>query len=51
MGYAMGYTPNPTYREVCSEKSGHAEVVRVVFYPDNISYVDLLSAFWENHDP
>lgn len=51
VGYAMGYTPNPMYKEVCSEKTGHAEVVRIVFDPDRVSYIDLLSAFWENHDP
>jgi peptide-methionine (S)-S-oxide reductase len=50
-GYAGGYTPNPTYREVCSSKTGHAEVVRVVFDPSRISYEQLLRLFWENHDP
>jgi len=51
VGYAGGYTPNPTYKEVCSGMTGHAEVVRVVYYPDWIGYQDLLKLFWENHDP
>jgi peptide-methionine (S)-S-oxide reductase len=50
-GYAAGYTPNPTYDEVCSGKTGHNEVVRVVFDPSVISFDDLLRTFWENHDP
>ncbi len=50
-GYAGGTTPNPTYQEVCSAKTGHAEVVQVVFDPARIDYEQLLSLFWENHDP
>jgi len=51
VGYAGGYTPNPTYHEGCSGLTGHAEVVRVVFDPAAISYTALLALFWENHDP
>ena len=51
VGYAAGHTPNPTYREVCSGMTGHAEVVLVVFDPRAVRYDDLLKTFWENHDP
>jgi len=51
VGYAAGYTPNPTYEEVCGGKTGHNEVVRVVFDPSQITYDDLLQVFWEGHDP
>ncbi|XP_034018616.1 mitochondrial peptide methionine sulfoxide reductase isoform X2 [Thalassophryne amazonica] len=51
VGFAGGYTPNPTYKEVCTDQTGHAEVVRVVFYADQISFDKLLKVFWESHDP
>jgi peptide-methionine (S)-S-oxide reductase len=51
VGYAGGYTPNPTYKEVCSGATGHTEVVRVIYDPAKIEYEDLLKAFWEEHDP
>ena len=51
VGYAGGYTPNATYEEVCTGKTGHNEVVRVVYDPNVISYEELLQVFWEGHDP
>ncbi|MGY1785285.1 peptide-methionine (S)-S-oxide reductase MsrA [Geodermatophilus sp. SYSU D00698] len=50
-GYAGGYTPNPTYEEVCSARTGHTEVVLVVFDPAAVTYGELLKVFWEDHDP
>ncbi|MGH3972166.1 MAG: peptide-methionine (S)-S-oxide reductase MsrA, partial [Pseudonocardiaceae bacterium] len=51
VGYAGGHTPNPSYEEVCSGRTGHTEVVLVVFDPAQISYAELLRVFWEGHDP
>ena len=51
VGYAGGSTPNPTYEEVCSGRTGHTEAVLVVFRPEEVSYEDILKAFWEGHDP
>lgn len=51
VGYSAGYSPNPTYREVCSGMTGHNEVVRVVYDPQAVSYDELLALFWESHDP
>jgi peptide-methionine (S)-S-oxide reductase len=51
VGYAGGLTPNPTYQEVCSGETGHAEVVRVIYDPQKVSYPELLQVFWESHDP
>jgi peptide-methionine (S)-S-oxide reductase len=51
VGYAAGFTPNPTYKEVCSGLTGHTEVVRVIYDPKQISYEQLLKTFWESHDP
>jgi peptide-methionine (S)-S-oxide reductase len=51
VGYAGGFTPNPTYEEACSGRTGHAETVRVIYDPQKVSYEELLRVFWEHHDP
>lgn len=51
VGYVAGHTPNPTYSEVCSGRTGHAEAVRAIFDPTRTSYEEMLRLFWENHDP
>ncbi len=51
VGYSGGFTPNPTYEEVCTGRTGHAEVALVVYDPDQVSFEDLLAQFWEQHDP
>ncbi len=51
VGYSGGYTPNPTYEEVCTGKTGHTEVVRVIYNPEKLSLKQLLNHFWERHDP
>ncbi len=51
VGYAAGFTPNPTYKETCTQLTGHNEVVRVIYDPSVVSYEALLKLFWENHDP
>jgi peptide-methionine (S)-S-oxide reductase len=51
VGYAGGYTPNPSYEEVCTGRTGHSEVVLVVYRPGQVSYEELLKVFWETHDP
>ncbi|MCQ5377362.1 MAG: peptide-methionine (S)-S-oxide reductase MsrA [Candidatus Methanomethylicia archaeon] len=51
VGYMGGHTKNPTYEEVCTDKTGHAEVVQIEYDPNEVTYEELLNAFWENHDP
>ncbi|MDQ3955770.1 MAG: peptide-methionine (S)-S-oxide reductase MsrA [Actinomycetota bacterium] len=50
-GYSGGHVPNPTYKQVCSDRTGHAEVVQVEYDPSRVSYEELLDVFWSNHDP
>ena len=51
VGYSAGHAINPTYKQVCSGTTGHAEVVRVIYDPNSTSYADILRAFWTNHNP
>lgn len=51
VGYSGGHVPNPTYKQVCSDRTGHAEVVQVEYDPSRVSYEELLDVFWSNHDP
>jgi peptide-methionine (S)-S-oxide reductase len=51
VGYAGGFTPNPSYEEVCTGQTGHTEIVRVIYDPQKVDYEDLLKVFWESHDP
>ncbi len=51
VGYSGGHTKNPTYKQVCTDKTGHAEVIRIEFDPSKVSYKQLLEIFWSNHDP
>jgi peptide-methionine (S)-S-oxide reductase len=51
VGYSGGHTKNPTYKQVCTDKTGHAEVIRIEFDPAKVSYEQLLEVFWANHDP
>lgn len=51
VGYIGGHTENPTYTEVCTDKTGHAEAIEITFDPDRVSYAELLNVFWQNHNP